>query len=73
MLVLSRKPGESIRIADNIEITVIDIGGGRVKLGISAPRDVHIIRSELIVTHDEFAHAWDATEKWDLETAHACT
>ena len=37
MLVLTRKPGESIIIADNIRITVVDIGHGRVRLGIEAP------------------------------------
>ena len=47
MLVLSRKPGESIVINSNIEVTVISIGKGRVKIGISAPDDLRILRSEL--------------------------
>jgi carbon storage regulator len=47
MLVLSRKNGESIRLGDDIEITVCQISGNRVRLAISAPHDVSIRRSEL--------------------------
>ena len=47
MLVLSRKPHERILIGDDIAVTVIRIGPGNVRLGIEAPRDVHIVREEL--------------------------
>ena len=47
MLVVTRKPDESLIISDNIEITVLEISKDRVKIGISAPKDVKIIRSEL--------------------------
>jgi carbon storage regulator len=47
MLVLSRKPGESIVIDDRIVITVVQIGGGRIRLGIEAPREVPVLRSEV--------------------------
>jgi carbon storage regulator len=47
MLVLSRKSGESIIIDDRIVVTVVQIGGGRVRLGIEAPREVPILRSEV--------------------------
>ena len=47
MLVLTRKAGESIIIADNIEITIIDTKGDQIKLGIKAPRDVEIHRKEI--------------------------
>jgi carbon storage regulator CsrA len=47
MLVLTRKPGEEIVIAGNIRITVVNLGNGRVKLGIEAPEDVTIDRSEI--------------------------
>ena len=49
MLILSRLPGEEIVIADDITIKVIDVqrGSGRVRLGISAPRDVDIDRKEV--------------------------
>lgn len=47
MLVLSRKPGEQIRIGDNITITVVEVRGNRVKIGIEAPRSVGVVRGEL--------------------------
>lgn len=47
MLVLSRKSNESIRIGDEITIKVISVRGGRVRIGIDAPEDVIIRRSEL--------------------------
>lgn len=50
MLVLTRKPGEQIVIGGNVVITVLKIGPGRVKLGIKAPDDVDITRTELILT-----------------------
>lgn len=50
MLVLSRKQGETICIGNDIEISVSQVSGKRVKLAISAPRDVSIRRSELADT-----------------------
>ena len=47
MLVLSRKRGESIVIADNITVTVLEVQGSRVKLGFAAPADAPIHRSEV--------------------------
>ena len=47
MLVLSRKSGERILIGQNIVLTVIDIGGDRVRLAFDAPRDVSIHRQEV--------------------------
>ena len=47
MLVLTRKAGETIRIADNIVVTVLEVEGHRVRLGIAAPREVPIRRAEL--------------------------
>lgn len=49
MLVLSRKKGESILIGDDIEISVIKIDDGAVKLSINAPKEVSILRKELVV------------------------
>lgn len=48
MLVLKRKIGESIIIGEDIEIKVVDIGDGRVKIGIEAPKSVEIMRKEVI-------------------------
>ena len=47
MLVLSRKKNESIKIGDNIVITVVEVRGDKVRLGIEAPREISVIRSEL--------------------------
>ncbi|MFC1585872.1 carbon storage regulator CsrA [Fibrobacterota bacterium] len=47
MLVLTRKIGETIRISDNISITVMEIDGRSVKLAIDAPRNVPIYREEI--------------------------
>lgn len=47
MLVLSRKAFESIIIGDNIEVTVTEISGDKVKIGINAPKDIKIVRSEI--------------------------
>ncbi len=48
MLVLARKIDESIVLGDNITIKVISVDKGVVKLGIDAPKDISIIRSELL-------------------------
>lgn len=47
MLVLSRKKGESLFIGDNIEISIIDIQGDNVRIGINAPREVNVFRKEI--------------------------
>lgn len=47
MLVLSRKKGEKIIIDDNIELTVVEIEGNKVKLGIDAPKSIEIHREEV--------------------------
>lgn len=48
MLVLRRKVGESIVLAGSIHISVLAVEGERVKIGISAPADVTIVREELL-------------------------
>jgi len=47
MLVLTRRPGEQIVIDNNIRLTVVSVGPGRVKIGIEAPPHVRIDRSEI--------------------------
>lgn len=47
MLVLTRKPAETIEIGGGIRVTLISAGNGRARVGITAPRDVDIVRGEL--------------------------
>jgi len=47
MLVLTRKANESIMIGDDIEITIVEIKGDHVKLGITAPKNVSVHRKEV--------------------------
>ncbi|MCR5599008.1 MAG: carbon storage regulator CsrA [Lachnospiraceae bacterium] len=47
MLALSRKKGEALFINNNIEVTVLEVKGDQVKLGIKAPKEVPIYRSEV--------------------------
>lgn len=47
MLVLSRQKDESIMIGDDVEITIVDVRGDKVRLGINAPRSVSVHRKEI--------------------------
>ena len=47
MLALSRKKGEAIVINNNIEITILELKGDQVKIGISAPKEVPVYRKEV--------------------------
>jgi carbon storage regulator len=47
MLVLSRKPGQKLQIGDNITVTVLEVHGHVLRLGIEAPQDVRVLRGEL--------------------------
>ena len=53
MLVLSRKKGQSIEIGDGITVTVTQIKGNQVRIGIQAPPEVRIHRNELILNEVE--------------------
>jgi carbon storage regulator len=57
MLVLSRRPGEKIVIAENIQVTVVSVQGDKVRLGITAPRSVCVDRQEV---HERRFQAIDA-------------
>jgi carbon storage regulator len=48
MLILGRKVGETIRINENVKVTILHISPTQIKLGIEAPDDVRIFRSELL-------------------------
>lgn len=64
MLVLNRKPGESIIINESIEVFILEASDGSVKLGISAPRTVKILRKEIFeeVSQENKAAAMEAGE-----------
>ncbi len=53
MLALSRRKKESLILNNNIEITVLDIKGDQVKLGIAAPKDVSVYRKEIYLQIEE--------------------
>lgn len=53
MLVLSRKESQRIRLGDSIVVTIVKIGGDKVRVGIEAPDDVLVLRDEL--------EAWDTS------------
>ena len=53
MLTLSRKKGEAIVINNDIEVTVLDVRGDQVKLGIVAPKEIPIYRNEVYVQIQE--------------------
>jgi carbon storage regulator len=52
MLVIRRRPGESILIGDEIEVQITEIGPTRVKLCITAPKEVAVLRKEVRLTRD---------------------
>jgi len=47
MLVLTRKATERIQIGDNVVVTVLDIRGNKVRIGIDAPKEIRVLRTEL--------------------------
>jgi len=47
MLVLSRQKDESIMVGDDVEITIVDVRGDKVRLGITAPKDIPVHRREV--------------------------
>jgi len=47
MLVLSRRKDESIIVGEDVEITIVDVRGNKVRLGITAPRSISVHRKEL--------------------------
>jgi carbon storage regulator len=49
MLVLTRKPNQSIMIGDNIEVSVLSVVGEKVRIGIHAPQDIPVFRTEIYV------------------------
>lgn len=63
MLVLSRQRNESIMIGDDVEITIVDVRGDKVRLGITAPREIPVHRREIYDTIQREKAAAAAAEK----------
>jgi len=55
MLILTRKKGEAIAIGDNIQIQVLNVKGGQVRIGIEAPREVRVNREERVEPQDNIS------------------
>jgi carbon storage regulator len=53
MLVLTRKKEQSIIINDNIEITILDVQGEQVRIGINAPKSISVLRKEIFLEIQE--------------------
>jgi carbon storage regulator len=68
MLILTRKLGESIRIGDNIKITVSDIKGKQIRIGIEAPEDVAVHREEVyrVIRENVLAAGYDVSNDNNL-------
>lgn len=65
MLALTRKKGESLVINNNVEVTILEIRGDQIKLGISAPKDVSIYRKEVYLQIQEENKAASDSDKID--------
>lgn len=72
MLVLSRKTNDEILINDNITIRVLKIKGNTVRLGISAPGDVNIMRGELPRREVEFTYSTEDDPESEPEIRFEC-
>lgn len=62
MLILTRKKGESIKIGDEIEIFITEVKGDKVRIGISAPENMKITRTELYLTVENNKEAVDKVD-----------
>jgi len=50
MLVITRQPGDSILIGEDVKVIILEVSGDKIKIGIEAPRSVRIMRSEVLDT-----------------------
>jgi len=69
MLVLTRRLNQSIKIGDDIEVTVIEVRGDQVRLGVSAPRDVSVHRKEVYLQIQSEAETGSPTARRSSDAA----
>ena len=69
MLILNRRPGESIAIGEQILVTVVEVSGDRVKIGIEAPQRIVILRQELCEAVIEENRAAQETRREEIREA----
>lgn len=67
MLIISRKPGESFVINDNIEINILEVQNDKIRIGIKAPKHVRVLRKELFETEKANKEASRSTETVDID------
>lgn len=70
MLILTRKPGESLYIGDNIKVIIVEIKGNQIRVGIDAPADLRIYREEIylqILEENKKAAETGMVSEGDLE------
>ncbi|MEE9304115.1 MAG: carbon storage regulator CsrA [Thiotrichaceae bacterium] len=59
MLILSRQVGETLFIGDDVQVTVLGVKGNQVRIGITAPKEVSILREELLLRDQQEAeNSW---------------
>ena len=63
MLILTRRKGENLIIGDDITVTVLEVMGGQVRLGINAPKEINMIREELLERDKLSKSAYICTRK----------
>ena len=68
MLIIRRRAGESILIGPDVEIEVVELSSGRVKLGIRAPRQIVVLRKEIKLAAEQNLAAWQAVSPHTLQS-----
>ena len=69
MLVLTRKPNQSIMIGDDIEVTVLSTTGGKVRIGIHAPREIPVFRKEIYLEIQQQNFATGTSARAEVDEA----
>ena len=69
MLVLTRKPSQSILIGEDIEVSVLSSTGATVKIGVQAPRDIPIFRKEIYLEIQQQRLATDTSARAEVNEA----